>query len=174
MRWSSGILRLNDVAVDGFTIGPRDKHGRLSPEATDDCTFGSAAIYGSYIVDWVEKLFGKAIELGLGEPLIAVEAPSPPQGFRDIPLRAWYVPTVVAAEVIGRFGAVSMIPADGNGKRHLPKNGGDGDMTAYYPDVLCRRRPADWLANEEPRTSRDHERAAYDVAGRALAERLAA
>lgn len=61
-------------------------------------------------------------------------------------------------------------PRKGVSGRHKAGNGGTGNPRDYYPTSLIGARPCGWDVNEAPRGARDHEQAAYTLAG--LAELL--
>lgn len=169
-RWTSGVLRIGETAVDGFTLGPvgtRRANDRMEPDAI----YGYTERIGFHL----DAIYDRAVEMGHGRPGVAVELPTGPQGGKGHTsvLRAFLITWTVAWFVIGRFDAVP-IPADGNGRRHLPENGGTGKLGDYYPTALIRRRPETWTSNETDRNERGRERAAYDVAGHLLTPAAAA
>lgn len=173
-RWTAAVLRVGDRAINGFTLGPVGADGMPARKANDD--LGAAALdrYTDRIGKHLDDLCDLSVELGYGEPLIGVERFKISESYRHIPTYAWLISWTVYWYVKGRYNGVKTIPNDGNGYRHLERLGGTGKMDAYYPADLCRRRPAGWWANEAPRTPRDHERAAYDVAGRVISPDVAA
>jgi hypothetical protein len=165
-RWTAAVLRVGGEAVNGFTLGPLNGNGIRDPNANDGMSAAALARYVSRIGTHLDQLYDLAE--AYGHPRVAVEVPNRPKGYRQLPLRAWLVTHTVAWAVVGRYDGVFLVPPDRNGARHQPSRGGDGDMGEHYPKPLCRRRPGGWLPNEAPRHARDHERAAYDVAGVAL------
>lgn len=166
-RWTAAVLRVSGEAVNGFTLGPLNADGLRDPRAHDGMSAAALARYVTRIGSHLDQLYDVAE--AYGPPRVAVEVPTPPRGYRQIPLRAWLVTHTVAWAMVGRYDGVVLVPPDINGARHQRSRGGDGDMAAHYPKPLCRRRPTGWMPNEAPRQARDHERAAYDVAGAALA-----
>src|SRR5690606_1987899 len=141
------------------------KDGLPARRANDSMSAGAIGRYVARVGSYLDRLYDQAVERGYGEPLIAVEMPTPPKGYRTIPLRAWLVTTAVAWAVVGRYDGVHLVAPGRHGVRHQKARGGDGDMRAAYPEQLVRKRPGGWLPCEAPRQARDHERAAYDVAG---------
>ena len=168
-RWTAGVLRVDDRAINGFTLGPVDLAGKPSRKANDGMDTAAMYAYTRRIGQYLDQLYDEAVELGYGRPLLGVEMPSAPGSSKRYVtgLRAFLITDRVAYFSLGRYDGFPF-PADGNGNRHYTAHGGNGDMADYYPAELRRRRPSGWLRNEEPRTSRDHERAAYDIAGRVL------
>jgi hypothetical protein len=167
-RWTGAVLRVDDQVVNGFTLGPVGDDGLRNPTAHDGMSAGAMSRYVARIGGYLDQLYDLAEDV-YGQPRIAIEMPTPPKGFRHIPLRAWLVTNNVAWAIVGRYDGVVLVPPADHGTRHQKARGGDGDMAAHYPKALCRKRPSGWLPNEAPRVARDHERAAFDVAGVALA-----
>jgi hypothetical protein len=112
------------------------------------------------LVDWAVGRFG--------EVRVAVEVPGVPIGyqagsgskFQRLPLRDWIVPRQVAAAVLGGFPEAKVVRPDGYGRRRLGE----------YPIELRGRRPPSWGINEARQGERDHERAAFDVAGAGMVQ----
>jgi hypothetical protein len=157
------VLRVGDAAVHGWTLGPVDLAGRVDRLALDNEDDWAAFIrYSARLAEALDVLVDYA-DARWGRVRVAVEVPRVPIGllpgaparYHRIPLRDWLVPRHVAAAVIGRYPtAVPVIP-EGHG-RHPAR---------LYPAELRGTRPPSWGPNEARRGERDHERAAYDVAG---------
>lgn len=168
-RWTAGVLRIDDHAIDGFTLGPVDLFGRPFRQAHDDMDPEILTIYTNRIGELLDKLDDKAQRLGYGRPWIGIEEATPPEGAKRFyaAFRSWRITRDVAWFCKGYFAPrTRFVPADGNGERHKEKYGGNGRMQDYYPTELCRRRPSGWLPNEHDKTDRGHERSAFEVAGR--------
>jgi hypothetical protein len=84
-----------------------------------------------------------------------------------VPIRDWLITYSVAWSVVGRYDGVAIIPAGGHGTARVVR-GGSVRLQGAYPPGLVRTRPRFWGPCEHSRTSRDHERAAFDIAGAAL------
>ena len=168
-RWSAGVLRVGDAALNGFTSGPVAADGSPARLANDKISPAALDRYCAQIGKNLDSLYDLSIELGHGPPLVAVEMPYPSD---RIPLRCWLVTWTVAWNVMGRYDDVIPITPAGHGKRHKAP-GATERLADYYPDSLIRSRPFGWMRCAAPRTARDHERAGFDVAGVALASQLA-
>jgi hypothetical protein len=161
-RYTAGVLRVGDDVIDGFTLGPvgtRKANDLMAPAAMD--------AYTDQIGAALDDLWDQAVELG-HTPRVAVEMPTVPIGNKSFVAkwRAYKITNDVAWYVKGRFNAVR-VRADGNGNRHKAEYGGTGNLEDHYPAALIRRRQLRG-PGEAPRNERDHERAAYDVAGHLL------
>ncbi|MCI0689098.1 MAG: hypothetical protein L0Y54_17985, partial [Sporichthyaceae bacterium] len=108
-----------------------------------------------------------------GPPLVAVEVPGPPRGTGRLPVRDWIITYSVAWSVIGRFDGVRLVRPGRHGGRHLVAGADRLGLARTYPSALVHRRPRMWGPCEAPQRRRDHERAAYDIAGAALAQMTA-
>jgi hypothetical protein len=166
-RWTAGVLRVGDDAVHGWTLGPVDATGRPDSAAVDNVHDVAAwARYMARIIDAIEDTVTRAPG---GRVALACEVVVPPAG-RRIALGDWLIPRQVLAAVLGYDPRTVLIRPDGHGKRR--------PLTEHYPAALWPAkgnrggRPASWGPSEARRGERDHERAAYDVAG-AAAEVLA-
>ncbi len=167
-RWTAGVLRVGDDVIDGFTVGPvghRKANDTMAPVAMDN--------YTHQVGQALDYLWDIAVDLG-HRPRVAVEMPTMPTGSKSfvVKFRAYKVTNDVAWFVKGRYDAVR-VRADGNGNRHKIDHGGSGKLEDHYPASLIRRRQ---LAGpcHAPRHERDHERAAYDVAGQIMKVPVAA
>ncbi|MGZ3140433.1 hypothetical protein ACVDFE_00150 [Lentzea chajnantorensis] len=163
--WTAAVLRVGDFGVHGWTMGPVDQYGVVRRDALNDVdNWPAFGLYVARLVDALDELVTFAIDR-YGEVRVAVEVPSVPIGwqtgsakkFQRLPMRDWLIPKQVAAAVIGQFPEAKLIRPDGFGSR----------AASEYPQELRGRRPAEWGPNDTPRKERDHERAAYDVAGAA-------
>jgi hypothetical protein len=96
---------------------------------------------------------------------VACKVVTPPGGW--IALADWLVPRQVVAGVLGAAPSTILIRPDGHGKRR--------PVAEHYPAALWPTRgarggrPATWGPCEARRGEREHERAAYDIAGAAAA-----
>jgi hypothetical protein len=93
---------------------------------------------------------------------LAVESVTAPKGFKGgkkAPLNPGPIlfAGVVLGVVLGAWPDAVVIQPGGNGSQHL----------SYYPAGLIGRRPKDLPGTTAPATTRDHEKSAFDVAGRA-------
>jgi hypothetical protein len=180
---------VGDDAVYGWTLGPVDEHGTPSPSAVDDAD--DLAAHARYItrvldridqtVEWCEAEYGVS-------PPLAVEPVTVPFGWRHrktdrIALGDWLTPRTVLLAITAVYpGALivrpgsQMTPRVKYGQRHKAEPAAVRPISEFYPGVFVGRRPEGWGPNEARRGERDHERAAYDVAGvgAAYLEQLAA
>ncbi|MFI0425111.1 hypothetical protein [Spongiactinospora sp. 9N601] len=169
-RWTAGVLRAGDTALHGWTLGPVDASGHPDPTGAD--SVHDLAAWGRYmvrIIDAIEDTIARhkagAYAAPGGPVVLAVEMVVPPGG--RIALADWLIPRqIVAALVAYDPGAVLVAPG-GHGKAR--------PVVEHYPPALWPTkgatggRPASWGPCESRRGERDHERAAWDVAGVALA-----
>lgn len=160
--WTAAVLRVADHAVYGWTLGPPGPDGQLMPSALNKIDnwvgFGS---YARRIVAALDELVEYAIR-EYGEVRVAVEVPHVPTGYGELakrpnkmPVQDWVMPRQVACVVLGAYPAAKTVTPDGFGRR----------PTAEYPKELRGRKPPHWGPNEARQGERDHQRAAYDVAG---------
>ncbi|GAA3029881.1 hypothetical protein [Actinokineospora globicatena] len=163
--WTAAVLRVGDTAVHGWTMGPIDARGELDRTAfNDEDDWVAFARYVAKLAEGLDALVDYAAERW-GRVRVGVEVPRVPVGllpgapakYHRIPLRDWVMPRQVAAAVLGRYPTAVPVYPGGHG-RH---------PTAGYPAELRGTRPPSWGINEARRGERDHERAAYDVAGEA-------
>jgi hypothetical protein len=159
--WTAAVLRVGDTAVHGWTLGPVDHQGRLFRGALNEPDdWRSFAWYVARLIPALDELVGYAIH-HYGRVRVAVECPLIPVGFLDgrkqqrMPLRDWVVPRQVTAAVMGAYPDARPVRPDHMGRRHADE----------YPADLRGKRPSGWGPNEARRGERDHERAAYDIAG---------
>jgi hypothetical protein len=163
-KFTAGLLREGAEAVDGFTLALAYPEGPDRNAVLDD--HEALRAYTDRITEqglalWDRHYAGKPVR-------VVVEAayrPSTGKGRGRIPLRDWIVPKLVVAAITTCFPGAVILPPQGAGGRHKVSNGGTGRLADYYPAALIGRRPATWGPNEEPRGSRDHEQAAYTLAG---------
>ncbi|XVQ16365.1 hypothetical protein ACQP1W_52470 (plasmid) [Spirillospora sp. CA-255316] len=168
-RWTAGVLRVGREALHGWTVGPVDASGRPDSAAVDNAhDLVAWARYMARIVDMIEDTMARA-PAG-GRVALACEVVIPPGG-RRIALADWLVPRQIVAAVLGYDPRTVLIRPDRHGQAR--------PVAEHYPPALWPAkgalggRPASWGPNEARRGERDHERAAYDIAG-AAAEVLAA
>jgi hypothetical protein len=180
-RWTAGVLRVGTAAVHGWTLGPVDEVGRPSPAAADNVH--DLAAFGRYmgrLVDMIEATMDQ--HRATGRVHLAIEVVVPPGG--RIALADWLIPRQIVAGVLTFDPRATLIRPDAHGKAHYDRDGRGRlvrarTVSAHYPPALWPAkgttggRPSTWGPNEARRGERDHERAAYDIAGEA-AELLAA
>ncbi|MGH3574118.1 MAG: hypothetical protein ACRDUW_20235 [Pseudonocardiaceae bacterium] len=166
-RWTAAVLRVGDHPVHGWTLGPVNRLGELDVAALDNpddwAAFGR---YAGRVLDALGQLVTEA-EQHHGAVRVAIEAMNVPVGWRSVghgrynrlPLADWLTPTRTVAAVIGAYPDARLVLPDKLGRRPADA----------YPHELRGPRPADWGPGEARRGERDHERAAYDVAGLAAA-----
>ncbi|MEU8347840.1 hypothetical protein AB0C74_39600, partial [Spirillospora sp. NPDC048832] len=136
--------------------------GQPDAAAADDVH--DVAAWGRYmrrVLDMVEATTDRA-----GGPVyLACEVIVPPGG-RRIALADWLIPRQLCAGLVAYDPGAVLIRANNHGKRR--------PLNVHYPPEFWPRgstsggRPASWGPNEARRGERDHERAAWDVAGAAL------
>lgn len=161
--WTAAVLRTGDFAEHGWTIGPVDASGTIRRDALNEPDAWDAfALYVRRLMDALDELVEYAIRQH-GEARVAVEVPGVPIGwqpgsprkFQRLPLRDWVVPRQVAAAVLGAYPNAKPVRPDHHGRR----------PASAYPRELRGTRPLSWGPCEARGQERDHERAAYDVAG---------
>ncbi|MDL4777860.1 hypothetical protein [Actinomadura xylanilytica] len=168
-RWTAGVLRVGREALHGWTLGPRDAAGDPAPAALDNIHDLTAwARYMARVTDQIEATM--ALAPGGGRVFLACEVVVPPGG-RRIALADWLLPRQVLAAVLGYDPRTVLVRPDGHGRAR--------PIVEHYPPALWPAkgavggRPDSWGPSEARQGERDHERAAYDVAGAAAAELLA-
>ncbi|MFE3454977.1 hypothetical protein ACFXJ8_39245 [Nonomuraea sp. NPDC059194] len=179
-RWTAGVLRAGERALHGWTIGPVDVAGRPSAAAVDNVhDLAAWARYMGRLIDVVEATV-QAHQVAGGRPVrLACEVVVPPGG--RIALADWLIPRQIVAGLLAFDPTVMLIAPGGHGKRHYDRDGAGRlvrarPVTADYPPEFWPAkgqsggRPAGWGPCEARRGERDHERAAYDIAGAALAQ----
>lgn len=157
-RWTAGVLRAGDDAVYGWTAGPgSDDEAKALDDADDLAAVGR---YVSRVMGQIETTLDLAEQRGFERVRLAVELTRVPIGWRNgrrtsISLVDWLVPRQVSVGILGAYPATRIVLADRHGRAEMDS----------YPAELRRRRPPGWGPNDSPRGERDHERAAYDIAG---------
>ncbi|RJL19281.1 hypothetical protein D5H75_40530 [Bailinhaonella thermotolerans] len=165
-RWTAAVLRVGAAAVYGWTLGPVDEAGRPAPAAADNVhDLAAWARYMARIIDAIETTIERHRELGGGPVRLAVEVVVPPGG--RIALADWLIPRQVVAGVLAYDPHAVLIRPGGHGRARPVTE-------AYPPELWPARggtggRPPAWGPCEARRGERDHERAAYDIAGAAAA-----
>jgi hypothetical protein len=164
--WTAAVLRVADFGVHGWTIGPTDQHGTVRRDLLNALdNWDAFSRYVVRLVDALDELVSYA-ERTYGEVRVAVEVPHVPVGFADggarrfqrMRLCDWVMPRQVASAVLGQYPEARTVEPDGHGAR----------PAGEYPKELRGTRPPQWGRCEAPRGDRQHERAAYDVAGVAM------
>jgi hypothetical protein len=160
-RWTAGVLRVGRAAVHGWTLGPVDVHGRPDAAAVDNAhDLAAWARYMARLLDAVEDTMARAPDGG--RVALAVEVIVPPAG-RRIALADWLVPRQIVAGLLGYDPRAVLVRPDAHGKAR--------PVAEHYPPALWPAkgrtggRPPSWGPCEARRGERDHERAAYDIAG---------
>lgn len=158
-RWSAGVLRAGDAALWGWTVGPHDHEGRPVAIADPD-DLAAVSTYADRVAEMVERTIRYAEKAGHQRIRIAIEEVRTPIGWQygrrtRITLADWLTPRCVAMAIRGAWPDARWVPAARHGQR---------DRMAY-PIELQRSRPPSWPPNEARRGERDHERAAFDIAG---------
>lgn len=165
--WTAAVLRVGDTAVHGWTMGPVDHAGTVRRDALNDVDAWDAfALYVARLVAGLDELAEYATNRW-NEVRVGIEVPHVPIGWRPgsapkfqrLPMRDWLIPRQVAAGVLGAFPQARLVQPDHLGRRPARE----------YPVELRGTRPATWGPCEARGGERDHERAAYDVAGLAMA-----
>ncbi len=177
-RWCGICVRIGLDVVDATTVDlpPADGPGadrvrveRLLARVDEVMTRHEAdAVVGA-------QLRGVRLDVGQSPWRLAVEAVHRPsaylRGQRVPPRQQVYWSTAQAMAlyyaVLATFPDAVVVQPDHHGKRHQPREtgGSSGLWQDYYPAPLHRVRPHDFTASDSQ--DRDHERAAYDVAGAA-------
>jgi hypothetical protein len=164
--WTAAVLRVGDTAVHGWTMGPVDQAGTVRRDALNEVDAWDAFVrYAARLVAGLDELADYATTRW-GEVRVGVEVPHVPVGWRPgsapkfqrLPMRDWLIPRQVAAVVLGAFPRARVVQPDHLGRRPARE----------YPAELRGTRPAEWGPCEARGGERDHERAAYDVAGLAM------
>lgn len=163
-RWTAGVLRVGTDAVYGWTLGPVDQGGRLDPAAVDDVD--DVAAWGRYmrrLLDAIEATVDRY--QGQGPVHLACEVVVPPGRRSAIALADWLVPRQIVAALVAYDPHVVLVRPDAYGRAR--------PVSEHYPPELWPARggrggrPPHWGPCEARRGERDHERAAYDIAGAA-------
>lgn len=182
-RWTAGVLRVGAAAVHGWTLGPVDEHGRPAPAAADDVHDLTAwARYMARLLTAIETTMDQHKAAGGGRVALACEVTVPPGG--KIALADWLVPRQILAGLLAFDASLIQIRPDAHGKAHYDRDARGKlnrarPVSANYPPEFWPAkgrtggRPASWGPCEARRGERDHERAAYDIAGAAAAVLLA-
>jgi hypothetical protein len=134
------------------------------------------------LIDAIEATIDQHRAASGGRVHLACEMVVPPGG--RIALADWLIPRQIVAGLLTFDPGLVQIKPDAHGKRHYDRDARGRlvrarPVSADYPPELWPAkgatggRPATWGPNEARRAERDHERAAYDIAG-AAAELLAA
>lgn len=156
-RWTAVVLRVGDDAVNGATVGPGDDVDALN----DVDNMAAVGRYIARVLQRIDQLYDQALKVSEVERVrVGVELVRVPVGWMhgrrsSIQLIDWLIPKQVTAAILGMYPDCRIVLPARHGRREL----------VDYPLSLQRRRPPDWAPNEAPRGERDHERAAYDIAG---------
>lgn len=160
-KWTAAVLRVGNAAITGWTLGPVDRLGRPDRHALNNPDDWPAfSRYTNRLISHLEELVAYA-EAVYGAVRIAIEIAVVPSGWQPtgggknrLPLADVLLPRMIAAAVLGAFPDARLVPPDKYGSR-----------AAEVPAELRGRRPAHFGPNETPRGERDHEQAAWHVAG---------
>jgi len=167
-RWTAAVLRTGDYASYGWTYGPVNRLGELDAAAlSDPDDWAAFSRYAGRVLDALGQLVTEAEQHHGGAVRVAIEALHVPVGWKSVghgrynrlPLVDWLTPCRMVAAVLGAYPDARLVQPDQLGRRPAED----------YPRELRGPRPANWGPCEARRGERDHERAAYDVAGLAAA-----
>ncbi|RJQ70555.1 hypothetical protein D5S17_28925 [Pseudonocardiaceae bacterium YIM PH 21723] len=161
-KWTAAVLRVGDYAEHGWTMGPIDRRGVLDSAALDDVDdWYAIQRYMVKMLTGLDQLVDYATDR-YGAVRVGVETPKVPVGYQPnsrlanrLPMGEWLLPKLFTAAVIGAYPASRLVLPDKLGRRPATE----------YPRELRGTRPPGWGPNEARRGERDHERAAYDIAG---------
>jgi hypothetical protein len=163
-KFTAGLLRKGTDAIDGFTLAlayPDDPDPNAILDDHEALRRYTDRITQAGMDIWDRHFPGKHIR-------VVVEATNRPKKggrYGRIPIHTWVIPQRVATAITSCFTGCVILPAQHAGGRHKVVNGGTGNPRDYYPPRLIGPPPRDWYACEEPRRRRDHEQAAYTLAG---------
>lgn len=156
-RWTSAVVRLGDLPVTGWTIGPTTPEGYPDRTALNDPDDVEAqARYVARVLELVDATFDAAAGQW-GTCRVAVKSIDVPVSVRHgrrspVQVVDWLIPRLVVLAVLSAYEGV-IIPASSVLRSET------------YPAALVGTRASEWGPNEAPQGERDHERLAYDVAG---------
>jgi hypothetical protein len=160
-RWTAACLRVGDEPVYGWTLGPVDARGVVMPTALDDPDdLLAKARYFERISDLLERDIEQATTRygRVGLAIEAIRIPPPARyGRSKLRLVDWLTPHCLVIALLTGFPDAVLVETNGHG----------AGLVAEYPAELGRKRPSWWGPNEARRGERQHERAAYDIAGAA-------
>lgn len=178
-RHTGLCVRVLDVVLDAVTVDHGDADGQETVDG--DRAYLRAVLDG---VTWLTELHQPEAtrlmraaypdELDEEYPIaVAVEGVNKPSAWHQgkkapvSPKVGWNVARtmLVYGAVLASFPSAVVVPPGGNGELDRATNGGTGAQAAYYPPELRRVRPARFTSSAYK--GREHERSAYDVAGRA-------
>jgi hypothetical protein len=186
--WTGALVRIGTQALDGVTLGLLDAHGQpLTAHYRNLCSEALTDFWRSFLDDrealratrdrvldqidaWWERFFPEAHAAGADGFRVVVETAKLPTKIgrsSRVPLRDHMLPRELAAAISARFSGAVLIEPNSHGGRHLVSNGGTGKPGDYYPRSLIGPRPRHWGLSEHPKRVRDHEQAAYTLAGEA-------
>lgn len=167
-KWTAAVLRVGDFAEHGWTVGPVNRNGLPDRAVLDDVDdWDSFARYIRRLLAALDDLVEYAADRH-GAVRVGIEVPRVPIGwtpgayskFNRMRAVDWILPKQVAAAVLGAYPESRLVLPDHLGRR----------PAGEYPRELRGARPPGWGPNEARKGERDHERAAYDIAG--LAARM--
>jgi hypothetical protein len=188
--WTAVVVRIGTQALDGATLGLLDaRGGPLAASYRQLRGEGLTVFWREFldnhealratrdrVLDQIDRFWehylSEAYAAGAdGFRIVAETTHLPKRGNGGTPSRMpprdWVLPRELAAAIAGRFTGTVLVEANSHGGRHLVSNGGTGRAGDYYPRSLIGPRPAHWGPSEHPRHIRDHEQAAYTLAGEA-------
>lgn len=142
-KWTAAVLRVGDFAEHGWTVGPVNRNGLPDRAALDE------------LVEYAAEKHG-AVRVGIEVPRVPIGwTPGAYSKFNRMRAVDWILPKQVAAAVLGAYPESRLVLPDHLGRR----------PASEYPRELRGARPPGWGPNEARKGERDHERAAYDIAG---------
>lgn len=158
-RWTALVLRVGRRPLYGSTLGPLNRVGAPDPAALDNPSdLAAVAQYHRSIADELDRVVNR-VEREFGRlPWIAVEHNVPPVSWRSVKLPHWLNTYTVCTSLLTLYPGAVLVP--------MAKHG-TGPLLTYPEALRPRMRPATWGPNHARRGERDHERAAYDIAGAA-------
>jgi hypothetical protein len=168
-KFTAGLLREGIYAINGFTLAlayPDDPDPNAVLDDHEALRVYTDRITQAGLDVWDSHLPDKPVRVVIE----AANRPTKVSRYGRVPLRDWVIPQRIMTAVTTCFpGAVILAPQHAGG-RHKRSKGGTGRPADYYPPNLIGPPPPGWLT-EEPERRRDHEQAAYTLAG--LAQLLA-
>jgi hypothetical protein len=179
--WVGVAVRTGVELLDAVTVGRRAVCGAVEGPDADQAWID--AIVGR-LDDARRRLHDAALAASPGWPgrfRVAVRYvgrpaqwdPAKPKGRPMGREQSWNVAETRALylALLGLFPAAVKVPVAHAGGLHLATNGGTGRRADYYPAELLGTRPRSWSRADTP--SREHEQAAYVIAGLAELRRRA-
>jgi hypothetical protein len=160
-KWTAAVLRVGEYAVTGWTLGPVNRNGVLDRDALmDPDNWDAFARYVNRLISHIEELVSyaeqqyKGVRVAVEVALIPVSWQPGNRGKSKLPLVDVLIPRQIVSAVIGAFPNARLVPPDNYSSR-----------SDAAPRETKGRRLSHWGPNETVRGERDHEQAAFFVAG---------